>query len=142
MILDHTYQRHITLIMSLEIIWSWSFINLCSPSAENKSSNLLVKTLKRYFSYKYDSLISLNLINLTLELCPSLTKLIRAKREKQILILKKTIDKKFSCFCWFFLNAEPRYFLQKLLFLYEDFDKFSYWNIYWIRKFSLNILLP
>ena len=142
MILDHSYQRHITLIMSLEIIWSWSFINLCSPSAENKSSNLLVKTLKRYFSYKNDSLISLNLVNLTLELCPSLTKLISAKREKQILIPKKTKVKKFSCFCWFFLNAEPRYFLQKLLFLYKDFDKFSYWNIYWISKFSLNTLLP
>ena len=35
---------------------------------ENKSSNLSVKRLNLYFSYKNDSSISLNLVNLTLEL--------------------------------------------------------------------------
>ena len=142
MILNHTYQRHITLIMSLEIIWSWSFINLCSPSAENKSSNLLDRSSNRYFSNENESWISLSLVNLTLELYPSLNKLISAKREKHIFIIKKTKDKKFSCFCSFFLNAALRFFLYKLLFLYENFDKFSYWNIYWISRFSLIILLP
>ena len=142
MILNQTYQRHITLIMSLEIIWSWSFINLCSPSAENKSSNLLVKRLNLNFSYEYESCISLNLVNLTLELYPTFTKLISAKREKKIFIIKKTEDTKFSCSCCLFLNAETRYFLKKKLFLCEDFDKLSYWNIYWIRKSSLNSLLP
>ena len=132
MILNHLYHRHITLIMSLEMIWSWSFINLCSPSAENKSSNLLVKTLYRYFSYENDFWISLSLVNLTLELYPSLNKLITAKRERQIFIITKTKNTKFSCFCCFFLNAETRFFLYKLLFLCEDFDKFIYWNIYWM----------
>ena len=142
MILDHPYQRHITLIMSLEIIWSWSFINLRAPSAENKSSNLLDKSLYRYFSYENESLISLSLIILNLELYPSLTKLISARRVKQIFIIKNTKETKFSCFCCFFWNAKLRYFSKKLLFLYEDFDKFSYWNIYWIFQFSLTILLP
>ena len=142
MILDHTYQRHITLIMSLEIIWSWSFINLCSPSAESKSSNLLERSVYRYFSYENESLISLSLINLNLELYPSLIKLMSPRREKQIFIIKNTKETKFSCFCCFFWNAKPRYFLKKLLFLYEDFDKFSYWNTYWIVQFSLTILLP
>ena len=125
MILDHPYQRHITLIMSLEIIWSWSFINLCSPSAENKSSNLLDKLLYRYFSYENESWISFSLVSLTLELYPSLTKLINAKREKQIFIIKKTKDTKFSCFCWSFLNTELWYFLIKFIFLNVDSDKFS-----------------
>ena len=141
MILNLTYQRHITLIMSLEIIWSWSFINLCSPSAENKSSNLLDKLLYRYFSYENESWISLSLVNLTLELYPSLIKLINAKREKQIFMIKKTKGINFSCFCWFFLNVEIL-FLLKSLFLNLDSDKFSYWNIYWISQFSLTILLP
>ena len=142
MILGHTYQRHITLIMSLEIIWSWSFINLCSPSAENKLSNLFERSLYRYFSYENDSWISLSLVNLSLELCPSLTRLISAKRKKQIFIIKKTMDTKFSCFCCFFINKGPKYFLWEKLFLYKDFDKLSSWDFYWINQFSLTLLLP
>ena len=117
MIQDHPYQRHITLIMSLEIIWSWSFINLCSPSEDNKSSNLFVKTLNLYFSYKNESSISLNLVNLSLELYPSLIRLIIAKREKLIFIIKKINDTKLSCFCCLFRNTDPKYFLIKILFL-------------------------
>ena len=142
MIQNHPYQRHITLIMSLEIIWSWSFINLCSPSEENKSSNLFVKTLNLYFSYENESSISLNLFNLTLELWPSLNRLIIAKREKLIFIIKKINDTKLSCLSCLFINTVPEYFLWEILFLLKDFDKLSAWYLYWINQFSLSILLP